>query len=592
MNFTTFFFFLVCSINVVAVSKPNILLILTDDQGYGDFSINGNTLVETPVLDKFAREGIQFERFFVSPVCAPTRASLLTGRWWLRSGVWGVTQSKENMRPSEITIAETLQAAGYRTGCFGKWHNGEQFPYTAPGQGFDEFLGFNNGHWNNYFDAELIRGSHFVKTKGFISDVLTDEAISFIEKNKAQPFFCYVPFNAPHSPFQVSDKYFNKYKTKGLDDVLASVYGMCENTDDNVGRLLATLDRLKLRENTIVFFLTDNGANTERFNAGMRGRKGSVHEGGTRVPLWMQWPAQLREPRVIKEIAAHIDLYPTLLELCGIQSTAGIKFDGVSLVPLLKGQSSNWPERILFTHQSGGREQKPERKNRDGVRTQRYRAVFESGANKNKGADEDWQLYDMQEDPGEKTNIAKSKPDMVKQLAAAYEAWFTDVAKDGFAKPRIPVGYDEQNPVRLYAPQSSFSGNIRFFAGSGFANDWLTGWTKIADKIFFELEVGRAGLFDVELAYACPKENTGSKIRVSAGTNTVEGIVKTARAERIPLPHRDGGSDTYINRDWGKLKLGQLRLDKGPVTLSIEALSKPGEQVMDLKHVQLTRVKQ
>lgn len=574
------------SLQSIAATKPNVLLIITDDQGYGDFGINGNAVVETPNLDKFAREGIQFDRFFVSPVCAPTRASLLTGRWWLRTGVWGVTQSKENMRPSEVTIAETLKAAGYRTGCFGKWHNGEQFPYTPPGQGFDEFLGFNNGHWNNYFDAELIRGSQFVKTKGFISDVLTDEAIGFMEKNKSQPFFCYVPFNTPHSPYQVPDKYFNKYKTKGLDDVLAAVYGMCENIDDNVGRLLATLDRLKLRENTIVLFLTDNGANTERFNAGMRGRKGSVHEGGTRVPLWMQWPAKFKKPRVINEIVAHIDIYPTLLELCGIKKRPDLKLDGISVIPLLAGKNESWPERVLFTHQTTGGE--PEKGKRDAVRTSRYRAIFESGRTKNEISE--WQLYDMLKDPGQKSDIAKHKPEVVNKLAAAYEDWFRDVTKDGFTKPRIPVGYDEHNPVRLYAPQSSFNGKIHFFAGPGFANDWLTKWTDETEKITFDLEVVRSGVFEVELAYACAEENAGAKIRVSVGKNSVEKIAPPARAERIPLPHRDGGSDTYINRDWGKLTLGQIHLEKGDSVLTVAMSGKAGQLFMDFKHVQLKRV--
>jgi arylsulfatase A len=439
----------------------------------------------------------------------------------LRGGVWGVTQSKENMRPDEVTIAEALKTGGYRTGYFGKWHNGEQYPYTPPGQGFEEFLGFNNGHWNNYFDADLIRGSQFVKRKGFIIDVLTDEAIQFMERQRAQPFFCYVSYNTPHSPFQVPDKYFNKYKAKGLDDVLATIYGMCENTDDNVGRLLAMLDRLKLRNNTIVLFLTDNGANTDRYNSGMRGRKGSVHEGGTRVPLWVQWPAQFKEPRVIKKIAAHIDLYPTLLELCGVTPPAGPKIDGVSLGPLLKGQTAAWPERLLFTHQSGGAA--APQFGRGGVRTQRYRAVIEAGGGvrRNQVAESAWQLYDMREDPGQTKDIAKSAPDIVKQLATAYENWFHEVTKAGFDKPLIPVGYDEHDPVRLYAPQSSFTGKIRFYAGPGYANDWLTDWTDATDQVTFKLDVVRAGTFEVELAYACPKEDAGSQIRVGTGRHAL-----------------------------------------------------------------------
>src|SRR5262245_53285222 len=325
-----------------AAGRPNVLLILTDDQGYGDFSRHGNPHLQTPELDRFSEGAVRFERFFVSPLCAPTRAALLTGRYSQRTGVWGVTHSKEAMRPEEVTLAEALRAAGYRTGCFGKWHNGEQYPYTPGGQGFDEFFGFHNGHWNNYFDAELLRGTKFEKTRGYITDVLTDEALRFLDKNRSNPFFCYVAYTAPHSPFQVPDKYFNTYKKKGLDDTLACVYGMCANIDDNVGRLLSKLDQLKLRDNTIVLFLTDNGANTDRYNAGMRGRKGSVHEGGSRVPLFVQWPGHLKA-RVVQEIAAHIDLYPTLLDLCGVTAPKGPPVDGVSLRPLLEGKSAKWP---------------------------------------------------------------------------------------------------------------------------------------------------------------------------------------------------------------------------------------------------------
>jgi arylsulfatase A-like enzyme len=567
--------------------SPNILLIITDDQGYGDFGVNGNTVVQTPVLDKFAREGIQFERFFVSPVCAPTRASLLTGRWWLRSGVWGVTHMKENMRPGEVTIAEALKPTSYKTGYFGKWHNGEQYPWTPTGQGFDEFFGFNNGHWNNYFDTDLIKDSQFVKTKGFIADVLTDEAIEFIERNNSKPFFSYVAYNTPHSPFQVPDKYFNKYKAKGLDDTLAAIYGMCENINENVGRILATLDRLKLRENTIVLFLTDNGANTERFNAGMRGRKGSVHEGGTRVPLFVQFPARFKEPRVVKEIAAHIDILPTLLELCGAKTSSERKLDGMSLVPLLNGSSEGWPDRMLFTQQSGG-SNTPD-VSRGAVRTQRYRAVVEPVGGKKKET-AGWQLYDMIDDPAQTKDIARDHPETVKRLTSAYEKWFKDVTRDGFTKPLIPVGYAEHDPVFLYAPQASFTGGIRFYAGSGFAHDWLTGWTNVADKVSFELDVVRGGKFELQLGYACQAKDAGSKVRVSVGDATAETMVSAAPAEALPLRHRDGGKETYRNRQWGALKIGTVQLSKGQATLTIEPVSKAGNEILELKHVRLKRV--
>ena len=263
-------------------------MIISDDQGYGDLSLHGNPHVHTPHLDWLATNGIQFERFFVSPLCAPTRASLLTGRYSLRTEARGVSRGEETMRSEEVTIAELLRDAGYRTGCFGKWHNGENFPYTPNGQGYDDAFGFNLGHWNNYFDTTLERNAKPEKTHGYITDVLTDEALKFIEASRARPFFCSVAYNVPHSPFQCPDKYFDPHKRAGLNDFLASVYGMVENMDDNIGRLLAKLDDLKLRENTIVIFMSDNGPNGARYNARMRGVKGTYHEGGSRVPCFIR----------------------------------------------------------------------------------------------------------------------------------------------------------------------------------------------------------------------------------------------------------------------------------------------------------------
>ncbi|MQY63441.1 MAG: sulfatase-like hydrolase/transferase, partial [Calditrichaeota bacterium] len=293
--------------------RPNILLIMTDDQGWGDITSHGNDVIKTPVMDRIAAEGARFERFYVSPVCAPTRAALLTGRYCLRTGTHGVTRGQENMRSDEVTNAEVFKQAGYATGCFGKWHNGAHYPHHPNGQGFDEFFGFCAGHWNNYFDTTLDRNGQPVETKGYISDVLTNASMAFIEQNRKRPFFCYLPYNAPHTPWQVPDRYFDKYKAKGLDDETACSYAMTECLDDNIGRLLGQLDELNLAGDTIVLFLTDNGPNTDRYNGGMKGRKGSVNEGGVRVPLFIRWPGHIRPGTYVKPIAAHIDLLPTLV---------------------------------------------------------------------------------------------------------------------------------------------------------------------------------------------------------------------------------------------------------------------------------------
>jgi arylsulfatase A len=571
-----------------------VLVIITDDQGYGDFSLHGNPTLKTPHIDALGRQSVRFERFFVNSFCAPTRAALLTGRYPLRTGVWGVTHGKETMRTEEVTLAEMLAAAGYRTGCFGKWHNGEQWPYTPPAQGFGEFLGFHNGHWNHYFDTPLLRGATFEPTKGYITDVLTNEALKFLARGGEQPFFCYVAYNAPHSPFQAPDKEFEQYKSLGLDDTLAAFYAMCAVVDDNVGRLLAELDRLKLADDTIVVFLTDNGgtAGVRHFNAGMRGGKTSVHEGGTRVPLFIRWPAGLKEPRVVPQIAAHIDIAPTLLDLCAVMPPAGVKFDGRSLRPLLAGNEKEWPERKLFTHNPISETNRYP----GAVRTERYRLVRElrGGAQGGSKAKADrpptgWQLYDMRADPGETKDLAAELPDVVADLSMQYEAWFDDISAAGLARLPIQIGHAEENPVTLHAPQAYFEG-LKFYAGPGYAHDWLTGWTDAASKAWFEIDVVRAGEYEVALRYTCPAADAGSKLKVTVGDQSHEVTVTAAQPLDLRLPHRDeAGHARYVNRQWAGLPVGKFALAKGRSRLTIEALDKPGAAVLDLKGVVVRR---
>ena len=573
--------------------RPNIVLIMTDDQGFGDFSINGNPYLQTANIDQLARDGVQFERFFVNSFCAPTRAALLTGRWPLRTGCHGVTHNREAMRPSEVTIAETLQGAGYRTACIGKWHNGEQFPFTPQGQGFAESFGFNNGHWNNYFDARLLRGAKSEPTQGYISDVLTDEAMKFVAKNKDAPFFCYVSYNAPHSPFQVPDKYFDKFKAAGFDETVSAFYGMCASIDDNVGRLLAQLESLELADNTIVLFLTDNGgtAGVKLYNAGMRGGKVSVHEGGSRVPLFMRWPAAKWKSHVAKPLASHIDLYPTLLDLCGVTPPAGLRVDGVSLRPLLENEDFTWPERVLFTHNPIDETNKFP----GAVRTARHRLVREikgpAGGSSAKANDESataWQLYDMEADPGEEKNIAAKHPDLVRSLSQRYDEWFADIASEGLQRHALPIGYAEHNPVELRAPQAYYDKPLHFASGPGFANDWLTGWIDPSSKVWFDIDVVTAGNYEVAFAFSCPTADAGSLIRLSIAGHTLEATIPAAPPIDVELPHRDEkGKSRYRNRHWTTLNLGTLALPQGLAKLTLEARSMPGSQVMDLKHVAL-----
>jgi len=562
--------------------RPNVLLILTDDQGWGDIQSHGNDIIDTPVMDRLAGEGARFDRFFVSPVCSPTRASLLTGRYHLRTGTHGVTRGYENMRSEEVTIAEALRQGGYVTGCFGKWHNGAHYPYHPNGQGFDEFVGFCSGHWNNYFNTQLERNGTEFSSRGYITNVLTNAAIEFIEKNKEQPFFCYVPYNAPHSPFQVPDKYFDKYKGRGLDDKLACVYAMCENLDDNIGRILKRLDELELSDNTIVLFATDNGPNTNRYNGGMKGRKGSENEGGVRVPLFVRWPGHIKAGQTIEEISSHIDLLPTLVELCDVKMPRTLPLDGISLAGLLMGKGTKQPDRMIFTFKFP---------REDGVtvpgsvRTQRWRAVK---------ARKGWELYDMKVDPGQKEDVSEKHPRITKKLSGAYEKAVVDVTRAGFEPLPIHIGYSEWPVVVLpgheaFLEPASREG-ISYNGRAGWANDWITNWTSTEAYPWWEVEVVKGGRFEVTLRYVCAKENVGAKVRVEIGGDSSEGIVRNAHNPKpVPSPDRVKRIEVY-EKIWSSLSVGTVRLKKGRTTLAVRALTKPGEKIMDLKAVQVRRI--
>lgn len=579
-------------------SPPNVLLIITDDQGYGDLSLHGNPHLQTPHIDRLGRAGVRFDRFYVSSFCAPTRAALLTGRYPERTGVHGVTYNRETMRAEEVTLAEALKAGGYRTACIGKWHNGEHYPHTATAQGFDSFLGFNAGHWNNYFDANLLRGDQEEATRGYITDVLTDEAVQFMGNQAAgaQPFFCYLSYNAPHSPYQVPDRYYDKFAAKGLEPSVAAFYGMCENIDDNVGRLLRFLDEKKLSENTVVIFMTDNGgtAGAKIYNAGMRGQKTSVHEGGSRVPFFIHWPAAKWTAHTVTTLAAHIDIYDTVLDLCAVKPPVGLPRDGRSLKPLLEGSAPAGEERTLFIHNP------IDERNRypGAVRTARYRLVREipgpaggSNAKANDARATAWQLYDMVGDPKEQRDIAAAEPTVVTHLSTRYEQWVDSLFQTPLQRVRIPVGHRAAPDVVLQAPQAFFSGSLRFNAGPGFANDWLTSWTSPQGEIWFELEVAQSGTYAVEIAYACPEADAGSRVRLETSQASLEFRVPAAPIAPVELPHRDErGRVRYQNRTWAHLAVGSITLSRGKESLKLRVLAQAGKQVMDFKQMRLTRV--
>jgi arylsulfatase A-like enzyme len=564
--------------------RPNVVVILTDDQGWGDLSVHGNTNLSTPRIDSLARDGALFERFFVCPVCSPTRAEFLTGRYHPRGGVFSTSTGGERLDLDERTIADVFKASGYATGAFGKWHNGSQWPYHPSARGFDEYYGFTSGHWGNYFDPPLDHNGKLVTGRGFIIDDFTDHAIEFIEKNRERPFFCYVPFNTPHSPMQVPDKYYAKFKDadlklradeRGKEDLehTRAALAMCENIDFNVGRILDKLAEAKLAENTIVLYFCDNGPNGARWNGGMKGRKGSTDEGGVRSPLLVRWPARIAAGTKIRRIAGAIDLLPTLAAACGIDLEVGNAFglkplDGMNYLPTLNDPAAPFYDRQLFSHWNG----------KVSVRTQRFRL------------DADGKLFDLEADPEQRKNVADAHPQVAKALKDAVAKFRSDVLSelDPKAERPYPVGYREAPTTFLPARDGMPHGTVERSAKAPNCS-YFTHWTRLDDSITWDVDVATAGRYEAIVHYTCAAKNVGAKIEVSLG----EGRTAIAVTEAHDPPaygkehdRHDRGTESFV-KDFKPLSLGELTLAKGRGTLTLKALEKPGPEVIEVRMVEL-----
>lgn len=554
-----------------------MILILTDDQGYGDLGIHGNSDIQTPVLDQFASESAQFDRFYVSPLCAPTRASLLTGRHHLSTGTISVSNGLETMDAEEYTLGEIFKDNGYRTALFGKWHNGQHYPHHPLAQGFDEFTGFLAGHWSNYFDTQLEKNGKTQTFPGYLPDVLTDETLAFIDENQDRPFFAYMAFNTPHSPHQVPDEYFMKYKETGLDDELAAVYGMVSNIDRNVGRILEKLKTLELDEKTLVIFLTDNGPNGNRYNAEMKGIKGSVHEGGVRVPSFWRWPGYII-PRLISLPAAHIDVLPTLAELLNLNVKGKRKLDGISLSPSLKGENQQ-SSRSIFSHVAFPQSQLspfPGAIRKDSL----LLTLLPSGL----------ELYDLKNDPTQSTDLASQFPELAEMLSDEYNIWWENVSAD--IKQERPIPISEQSPeIFLAAYEATFTGEIKFFEGHGWAQDWLTNWKNEKDSVFWNLNVLDPGEFEVWVEYSAREEQIGATLDLSIGAEKLKWTISEAFIpERIPSPDRINRKEAP-EQTWKLKSVGNLTLKSGFQDLKLKANRIPESGLGDIYSIRLRPVR-
>lgn len=447
---------------VAATGKPNVVFFLTDDQGYGDLGYHGNPQVQTPNLDAFAKESVELVNFHVSPVCSPTRASLMTGRYHFRTGVCDVFGNATKMDPSEVTVAEVLRNAGYATGIFGKWHLGDDPERRPNAQGFDEALVHTGAAMRKYFDPDLVHNGVSQTYPGYCLDIFTDAALAFIRQNRTKPFFVYLASNLIHTPLQVDEEFVAPYLAMGLGPMTSKAYGCLRSVDDNFAKLRSLLRELDLEDNTLLIFTADNGpcsgsVPVNRFMAGLHGLKGTVYENGIRVPCFARWPAGFQSPAKVSRLTAHIDLMPTILDACGVAAPAGVKLDGSSLLPLLRDSGSAWPDRTLFLQWDSG--QQPRRGHAWCALTERWKLVQPVGMDspqqqhiRNRYAElcrlqgrgersiegaPRHELYDLSADPGETKDLSAQHPEVVESMRRKYEAWFDSVTarwKDAGAK--------------------------------------------------------------------------------------------------------------------------------------------------------------
>jgi len=590
----------------VAGQPPNIMVLLADDAGWGDYSFNGNQQVSTPHIDSIARQGAVLDRFYVCPVCAPTRAEFLTGRYHLRGGVVGVSTGKERLDLDETTIADVFRAAGYVTGAFGKWHNGSQWPYHPMARGFDEYYGHTSGHWGEYFNPELELAGKMIRERGYIVGLCTDRAIDFIDRNQQRPFFCYVPFTTPHTPWAVPADDWERFKDKPITqlatvadaeklDETRCALAMVENQDHNVGRLLQALDDRGLSDNTIVVYFSDNGPNTMRFNGGMKGKKGTTDEGGVRVPGFIRWPEKIAAGSKVRYISGAIDLLPTLTSLAGISRVGNQPLDGLDLSPLLLSrrqpeQKVDWPQRMIFSSWAG----------KTSVRTERFRL------------DAQGRLFDMLDDPAQTRDVSGQQADVAQELLAAVEAWTQEMRGEADRKARVSTaanasqrggkearGAVDPRPIHVGFPEFSITilpardaaprGAIRR-SSSAPNSSYFVNWSSLQDSIVWSVDVQTAGRYEVTIDYTCPPADAGSMIELGFQSAILQGVVQPGwdpplNTDQDTLPRPPAESQM---KPFRPLPLGTIELPTGQGELTLRAIRIPGNTVMDVRRLTLT----
>ena len=545
-------------------NRPNILFILTDDQGIGDLSLHGNDSIRTPNMDALLMEGAKFDRFYVSPVCAPTRASFLSGQYHPRTGAIFVTRRRETMAAEVVTIPEHLKKAGYRTGLFGKWHNGATKPYDPAGQGFDEFLGFSLGHFNDYFNGELENErNEIVPFSGDLTDILTDTAIHFMLEDD-QPFFTMLTYQAPHTPVQVADDHWDEVKKRGLTDYNTGIYAMIESIDEQIGRLRDSLEAAGKWENTLVVFSTDNGPNGDRFRLGLKGTKGQVNEGSVRVPFSLRMPGNHpANGQLFNEPAAHIDLLPTLLEVTDLPRPNDL--DGASLVGLLEGREDSEPTRreFIYTFKQG------------------HSFTGYPGSMRNETVmlvargPEEFEYYNLVKDPFQERDLLQDSRsgengvgihDRAYEMIELYQSKIEEVRPD----PAIiapPINLDAANgPVRLLAHEGEPAGETSFNDEYGWANDYFINLGP--EGAAWPIETDEDRTYSVIIRYHLDTDTARPLVLSTDGGSKVEVALPPAITEEIPVADRVQRKEVFPRR-WAEVTVEGLAIEKGASTLRV-----------------------
>jgi arylsulfatase A-like enzyme len=526
----------ICLLGFAAVARPaerpNVILVMTDDQGYGDMSCHGNQELRTPNIDAIHADSVRLTNFHVDPTCAPTRSALMTGKYSRRVGVWHTVMGRSFLAPEEKTLAERFGEHGYRTAIFGKWHLGDNHPLRPQDQGFQSVLVHGGGgvgqtpdHWgNDYFDDTYLRDGHPEKFQGYCTDVWFREATKWLEENKGSPFFLYVATNAPHAPYNIAPKYSEPFRKAGVPSPRAEFYGMISNIDENLGRFRARLDELGLAENTIFVFMTDNGTAAGHvkggFNAGLRGNKGSEYEGGHRVPCFIRWPAHgISGGYDFDALTAHVDLTPTLCALAGFPIEAEEELDGTDLSLWLTTREDlpcappSPAERTLVVESQ--RIDHPQKWRKSAVMTQKWRLVDRH------------ELYDISADPGQQHDVASQHSEVVKSLQDEYERWWEHVSDRNDDFVRIVLGAGAASDPQLltchdWHPLSGDEHDVPWSQAATIEKD-------PASNGFWAVDFAEAGRYEFRLrrrpaSHAIPLNATQAKVMTG-------GVTKTAKID-------------------------------------------------------------